>query len=128
MQDNEIFSYLDNQEVIHCIESHANPNNAPLSAISNPPRSYETNSCMCLVLVYTTYILTYDDMQTCVLYEGCVICEVRDHRGKVPGEYEKQLLLLRPTLEVTFYIFAWHFPFTLFFRLCLPLSARLTMK
>ena len=34
-----------------------------------------------------------------------MICEVRDHRGKVPGEYEKQLLLLQPTPEVTILTF-----------------------
>ncbi|XP_064392969.1 proline-rich protein 36-like isoform X2 [Halichondria panicea] len=63
-EDNEIFSYLDNQEV--------------------PPVLMEV----------------LEQSQYCQLYNGRVVCEVRDYRcHSVLAGYDKHLLLLKPTTE-----------------------------
>jgi len=66
-EDNEIFSYLDNQEI--------------------PPVLLEV----------------LEKTQHCHMYSGCVVCEVRDYRSPSQtggSNYNRHLLLLRPTAEV----------------------------
>ena len=58
---------------------------------------------MYMHVLYTSFHL----LQYCHLYNGSVVCELRDYRcHSVLDGYDKHLLLLRPTTEVHVHVYA----------------------